>query len=384
MTEIDPDILSFTPFDAAPARLVIRPQAVVENWQRMRDLSGKARAAAVVKADAYGLGAEEIVPALYEAGCRDFFVAVPDEGMLARQVAPDARIFVLAGVWPGTESQFFDYDLVPVLASEDQVAFWTNAVSQAGDHPCALMVDTGMNRLGLSVDEAIALANDPTRPASFSPVLLMSHLACGDEPEHPLTKQQLESFQKLAAEYQGIESSLSNSAGITLGADYHFDLTRPGISIYGGSTGNPDFPPGAASVTAEARIIQFRDIKAGEGVSYGATFQPSRDTRLAVVGAGYADGFHRSQSGSGVPLRNAVPQGAVGFINGYRVPLAGRITMDLTIFDVTDVPDGEIRVGDYIELFGENIPLDEAATAAGTIGYELLTSLGNRYQRFYV
>ncbi|MCO6186546.1 alanine racemase [Rhizobium sp. L1K21] len=384
MTEFDPDTLSFTPFDAAPARLIIRPQAVVENWQRMQKLSGKARAAAVVKADAYGLGAEEIVPALYDAGCRDFFVAVPDEGMLAREVAPDARIFVLSGVWPGTEAQFFDYDLVPVLASEDQVAFWTNAVSQSGEHPCALMVDTGMNRLGLSVDEAIALANDPTRPASFSPVLLLSHLACGDEPEHPLTRQQLESFQKVAAVYEGIESSLSNSAGITLGADYHFDLTRPGISLYGGSTGNPDFKPGASVVTAEARIVQLRDIKAGEGVSYGATFRPTRDTRLAVVAAGYADGFHRSLSGSGVPLRQAVQQGAMGFVNGHRVPLAGRITMDLTIFDVTDVPDGDIRVGDYIELIGENILLDDVAKAAGTIGYELLTGLGNRYQRIYV
>ncbi len=384
MTDFDPDTLSFTPFEAAPARLIIRPQAVVENWCRMADLSGKARASAVVKADAYGLGAEDIVPALYDAGCRDFFVAVPDEGMLARQVAPDARIFVLAGAWPGTEQQFFDYDLVPVLASDDQVAFWMNAVSQAGDHPCALAVDTGMNRLGLSVDEAAELANDPTRPASFSPVLITSHLACGDAPGHPLNRQQLESFQKVAAEYESIESSLSNSAGIVLGADYHFDLTRPGISLYGGGTGNPEFKPGVAAVTAEARIVQIRNTKAGEGVSYGATFTAERDSRLAVVAAGYADGIHRSLSGSGVPLRQAVSQGASGFIAGHRVPLVGRITMDLSIFDVTDVPEGAIRTGDYIELFGENVLLDEAAKAAGTIGYELLTSLGNRYQRIYV
>ncbi len=383
MNDFDADTLSFTPFDAAPARLVIRPQAVVENWQRMQARSGKARASAVVKADAYGLGAEDIVPALYEAGCRDFFVAVPDEGMLARQVAPDARIFVLSGVWPGTEAQFFDYDLVPVLASEDQIACWTNAVSQAGDHPCALMVDTGMNRLGLTVDEAAELANDPTRPASFSPVLVMSHLACADRPDHPLNRQQLESFQRVATEFEGIESSLSNSAGTALGADYHFDLTRPGIALYGGA-GREDIPPGRAAVTAEARIVQLRNIKAGECVSYGATFTAERDTRLAVVAAGYADGIHRSLSGAGVPLRQAVPQGAVGFINGHRVPVAGRITMDLTIFDVTDAPHTEIRVGDYIELFGENVLLDEAARAAGTISYELLTSLGNRYQRAYV
>ncbi len=383
MNDFDADTLSFTSFDAAPARLVIRPQAVVENWQRMQARSGKARASAVVKADAYGLGAEDIVPALYEAGCRDFFVAVPDEGMLARQAAPEARIFVLSGVWPGTEEQFFNYDLVPVLASEDQIACWTNAVSQAGDHPCALMVDTGMNRLGLTVDEAAELANDPTRPASFSPVLVMSHLACADRPDHPLNRQQLESFQRVATEFEGIESSLSNSAGTALGADYHFDLTRPGIALYGGA-GREDIPPGRAAVTAEARIVQLRNIKAGECVSYGATFTAERDTRLAVVAAGYADGIHRSLSGAGVPLRQAVPQGAVGFINGHRVPVAGRITMDLTIFDVTDAPHTEIRVGDYIELFGENVLLDEAARAAGTISYELLTSLGNRYQRAYV
>ncbi len=384
MIDFDTDTLSFTPFDVAPARLVIRPQAVVENWRRMQAMSGKARASAVVKADAYGLGAEDIVPALYEAGCRDFFVAVPDEGMLARQVAPDARIFVLSGVWPGTEAQFFDYDLVPVLASEDQIACWTNAVSQAGDHPCALMVDTGMNRLGLTVDEAAELANDPTRPASFSPVLVMSHLACADRPDHPLNRQQLESFQQVATEFEGIESSLSNSAGTALGADYHFNVTRPGIALYGGGTGRADMSAGMSAVTAEARIVQLRNINAGECVSYGATFMASRDTRLAVVAAGYADGIHRSLSGEGVPLRQAVPQGAIGFINGHRVPVAGRITMDLTIFDVTDVPETEIRVGDYIELFGENIHLDEAASAAGTIGYELLTSLGNRYQRAYV
>lgn len=375
------DDLTFTPFEAAPSRLTIDLDALTENWRMLCKASGKARAGAAVKGDGYGLGIEAVVPALYDAGCRDMFVATPDEGMLARQFAPEARIFVLAGVWPGVEGQFFSHDLVPVLVSEEQIACWTNAVAFDEEHPCALMVDTGMNRLGLSVDEALALANDPTRPASFSPVLLLSHLACASDPAHPQNRKQLESFQTVAKAYEGVESSLANSPGIHLGADYHFDLTRPGIAIYGGEAvdgcGNPYQPV----VTAETRILQIRTAKAGETASYGAAHVLKRDSRLAIVSTGYADGYHRALSGAGVPLRQTVQQGGFGFIAGHRVPVAGRITMDLTIFDVTDVPEGDIQAGDYIELFGHNITLDDAARAAGTIGYELLTSLGNRYQR---
>jgi alanine racemase len=384
MTDELDDPLDFTTFEAAPARLTIDLGALVENWRMLGRASGKARAAAVVKADAYGLGIEEVVPALYDAGCRDFFVAVPDEGMLARQAAPDARIFVLSGVWPGAEGQFFAHDLVPVLVSDDQIACWTNATALGDDRPCALMVDTGMNRLGLSVDEALALASDPTRPASFSPVHVMSHLAVASDPSHPLNRQQAESFQQVVGAYEGIDSSLSSSAGIFLGSDYHFDMTRPGIALYGGEAVDGMKNPSLPVVTAETRILQIRQAKAGQGVSYGATHRLARDSRLAIVAAGYADGYHRSLSGAGVPLRQTVPQGGFGFIEGYRVPVVGRITMDLTIFDVTDVPENAIRVGDYIELFGHNILLDDAARAAGTIGYELLTSLGNRYQRIYV
>jgi alanine racemase len=382
-TEFDDD-LTFTPFEAAPSRLIIDLEALADNWRMLRSASGKARTGAAVKGDGYGLGIEAVVPTLYDAGCRDMFVATPDEGMLARQFAPDARIYVLSGVWPGVEGQFFSHDLVPVLISEEQIACWTNAVAFGDERPCALMVDTGMNRLGLSVDEALALADDPTRPASFAPVLLMSHLACASDTQHALNRKQLESFQTLAAAYEGVDSSLANSPGIFLGRDYHFDLTRPGIAIYGGEAVDGASNPAQPVVTAETRILQIRQAKAGEPVSYGATHVLTRDSRLAIVSSGYADGYHRSLSGSGVPLRQAVQQGGFGFIAGHRVPVVGRITMDLTIFDVTDVPEAEARAGDYIELFGRNILLDEAARAAGTIGYELLTSLGNRYQRDYI
>jgi alanine racemase len=212
----------------------------------------------------------------------------------------------------------------------------------------------------------------------------MSHLACGDDPANPMNRQQLESFRQVTAAFEGIESSLAASAGIFLGPEYHFDLTRPGIALYGAEAVNGMANPMRPVATAEARVIQTRNVKAGETVGYGRALRLDRDSRLAVVSAGYADGYMRSQSSGGVPLRQAVPQGGMGFIAGHRVPVAGRITMDLTIFDVTDVPEKLVKAGDYIELFGSNILVDDAARAAGTIGYEMLTSMGLRHQRHYV
>ncbi len=371
-------------FDAAPLRLTIDLSAIVENWRDMARRSGKARAAAVVKADAYGLGIEDVGAALYEAGARDFFVAVAEEGETLRSFAPDARIFVLSGIWPGREAIFFDNDLVPVIASEEQLAFWLGVLAEAGDYPYALHVDTGFNRLGVPLEDALALADDASRPASFSPVLVMSHLHSGDNPDSLLNRQQLESFRRVAAAFEGIESSLSSSAGIFLGEDYHFDLTRPGIAIYGGEAVNNMRNPMRPVVKAEARIIQIRKARKGDTVSYGGTYQLTRESRLAIVSAGYADGYLRSLSGSGLPLRQVVRDGAFGYVAGRKVPVVGRVTMDMTIFDVTDIPENEIRAGDYIELFGDNIALDDVARAGGTIGYELLTGLGLRYDRLYV
>jgi alanine racemase len=383
MTEVT-DSLEDDNFASAGIRLTVDLAALTENWRDMARRSGKARTAAVVKADAYGMGIEDAGEALYVAGARDFFVATVDEGVTLRLYAPEARIFVLAGIWPGTERRFFENDLVPVISSEEQLAFWMAVLADYGDYPCALHVDTGFNRLGLHIDEALALAEDVSRPASFAPVLVMSHLACGDDPASPMNRQQLESFCKVSSAYEGIESSLVASAGIFLGDDYHFDLTRPGISIYGGEAVNGMVNPMRPVATAEARVIQVRTVRAGESVSYGRALRLTRDSRLAVVSAGYADGYMRSQSSGGVPLRQAVPQGGQGFFEGCKVPVAGRITMDLTIFDVTDLPENLIRAGDYIELFGKNILVDDAARSAGTIGYEMLTSMGLRHERKYV
>ncbi|MFB9951206.1 alanine racemase [Rhizobium puerariae] len=384
MTEFETDLSASDDFDVAPVRLTVDLGALADNWREMARRSGRARAAAVVKADAYGLGIEDCGTALYEAGARDFFVAVAQEGATLRAYAPDARIYVLSGIWPGQEAIFYEHGLVPVLASEEQLAFWMSVTAEHGDHPCALQVDTGFNRLGLPPEEAIAFADDVSRPASFSPVLVLSHLHNGDTPSSDLNRRQLESFRRVAEAFEGIEASLSASAGIFLGPEYRFDLTRPGIALYGGEAVAGEPNPMKPVARAEARIIQIRDAKKGETVSYGGTHQLSRDSRLAIAAAGYADGYLRSLSGSGVPLRQVVEHGAFGFVAGRKVPVVGRITMDLTIFDVTDIAPSEIRAGDYIELFGPNMPLDDVARAAGTIGYELLTGLGLRYERRYV
>ncbi|NTF31392.1 alanine racemase [Rhizobium skierniewicense] len=371
-------------FDTAPLRLTVDLAALADNWRDMAKRSGEARTSAVVKADAYGMGIEDCGATLYHAGARDFFVATVAEGATLRPHAPEARIFVLSGIWPGQEAQLFNNDLVPVVASEEQLSFWMSLMADRGDHPFALHVDTGFNRLGLPLEDALYLADDPTRPASFDPVLVLSHLACADTPSSPMNRAQLESFRRVSAAFEGIESSLSASAGIFLGADYHFDLTRPGIALYGGEAVNDMTNPMRPVAKAEARIIQIRDAGEGQTVSYGGTFRLTRASRLAIAAVGYADGYHRSLSGSGIPLREMGYCGAYGFINGYEVPIAGRVTMDLTIFDVTDVPPNALRAGDYIELFGPNVPVDEVARAAGTIGYEMLTGLGLRYERQYL
>ncbi|RVH75600.1 alanine racemase, partial [Sinorhizobium medicae] len=318
------------------------------------------------------------------AGARDFFVASVEEGAELRPLVPEGRVYVLAGMWPGNEALFFENDLVPIINSQEQLAYFMAALSERGDHPCVLHVDTGMNRLGLSPEEALRLVHDPVRPASFSPVLVMSHLACADDPGHPMNRHQLQRFREVTAFFEGVPASLANSGGVFLGEDYHFDLTRPGIAVYGGEAVDGDVNPMKPVVIAEARIVQIRTVPSGESASYGASVRFGRDSRIATVAIGYADGYHRSVSGGGVTLRQAMPSGAFGFLHGRKVPHVGRVTMDLSLFDVTDLPESTVRAGDYIELFGRNIPIDDVARAGGTIGYELLTSLGRRYHRTYV
>jgi alanine racemase len=370
----------------AGGRLTIDVSALTENYRLLSRLSGGARTAGVVKADAYGLGLGVVVPALLAAGCADFFVALPEEGLAVRKLAPEARIFVLAGLFEAEAAPFYSQArLVPVLNTQRDIAIWeAHCGTQGSALPCAIHVDTGMNRLGLTEERVLAYARENVLTHAIEPVLLMSHLACADEPMHPLNRRQIESFRRVRAAFDGIEASLANSAGIFLGEAARFDLTRPGIALYGGQPVAGAPKPIRPVVTAEARIAQIRLVKAGGSASYGAAAALMRDTTIAVATVGYADGYHRAGSGAGVPLRAAVPQGAHGFISGRRVPVLGRVTMDLTLFDVTDCGPDAVQPGDHIELFGPNIPIDEAALAAGTIAYELLTSLGHRWQRHVV
>ena len=344
----------------------------------LAERSAPAETAGVVKADGYGLGIANVVPALLAEGCRTFFVALAAEGAEVRRVAPDARIFVLNGYFDGSAALYTEADLVPVAGSRRHVARWQ---AEAGSRPFALHVDTGMNRIGLSVDEAMAYAAEMRAGDAPRPVMVMSHLACADSPGDPRNRQQRESFQAVRAAFSGIESSLANSGGIFLGAPYHCDLTRPGIALYGGEAVDGTANPMRPVATLEARICAIREVPEGSPVSYGATHLLRRASRIATCSVGYADGYPRAASGSGVPLRRAPGPGAFAFAAGRRVPLVGRVTMDMTMFDVTDCAPGALAPGDHVELFGPNMPLDDVARAAGTIGYELLTGLGRRYAR---
>jgi len=365
--------------ELAGGRLDIDLAAIVANWRDLDRRSRPGRAAAVVKADAYGLGAARVVPALVATGCETFFVALPAEGAAIRPHAAEARIVVLEGAHAGSVGVLRGHGLIPALASMDQVRLWAE---KGGGAPCALQVDTGMNRLGLDVDEAVRLAGGGGLRGRLTIVHLMSHFTCADEPDDPLNRRQVEAFRQAVAAFGDVESSLSNSAGVLGGGAFGHAITRPGIALYGGEAVNGLANPMRPVVRLDARIVQVRSARAGETVSYGAAHRLSRDSRIAIASVGYADGYPRSGSGAGVPLRDAVGEGHAGFVGGHRAPLLGRVTMDLTCFDVTDVPEEALAAG-RIELIGPNRPLDDVARACGTIGYEILTGLGPRYRRRY-
>jgi len=351
--------------------LTIDLAALARNWRRLADHVAPAECAAAVKADAYGIGIEQAVPALWTAGCRTFFVALPEEGVDTRKAAPDAVIYVLGGFLADAAAAYADADLSAVLNHQQDLETWRRL---GPGKPAALHVDTGMNRLGFPHAEAERVAGSPAiREAGLA--LLISHLACADTRAHPKNVEQLALFGRLRRSFPGLASSLANSAGIRLGADYHFDMVRPGIALYGGDCLAD--PAMETVVTAEARVLQVRDAAAGESVGYGATEILKRPSRLAILAAGYADGYLRAAGAS-----DDRP-GAAVVIAGHRAPLVGRVSMDLMAVDVTDTP-AEVRPGDRAELFGPNMPIEEAAVAAGTISYELLTGLSRRAERRYV
>lgn len=343
-------------------RLTVDIAALAANWRYLARASGPATCGAAVKADGYGLGAREVVAALARAGCTEFFIASWSEAAALGPLPDGVRLAVLHGVQDGELAAALASPAVPVLSTAAQVARWRAA---APERDCDIMVDTGMNRLGLSVGEAMSGLLDGLRIDT-----LHSHLACADMPAHPLNAKQLAAFSAIVAAVSARRAALANSAGIMLGPDYAFGLTRPGLALYGGVPCAAAAGQIAPVVRLEARVVQVRDVPEGASVGYGATWVANCDSRVAVLNLGYGDGYPRALMASG-----RVSAG------GVACPLAGRISMDLFAVDVTAATGGNSVIeGDWLEVAFD---LLSAAAAAGISQYELLTGLGHRYQRVY-
>lgn len=356
------------------AVLTIDLGALRGNYRAVRAAAAPAAAGAVVKADAYGLGADRVAPALYREGCRDFFVAQLGEALALRSILPgDTRLFVMNGLQPGTERACAEAAIVPMLNSLEQVANWSvlGAVA-AAPLPAVLQFDSGMSRLGLMPDEARRLAAEPALLAGIEPLYVMSHLASADDPAELQSLDQLAAMRGVQALFPGVPLCLSNSGGIFLGPEFHGALVRPGIALYGGIPN-----PAAADVIKpvmrlDVPVIQTRIVPAGTRIGYGGDFVAPAEMRLAAIEAGYADGLPRHLGGFGA-----------AFHQDIRLPMVGRVSMDSAVIDISALPPGTLHLGSKLELIGPHQTLDAFAALADTIAYEILTRLGRRYQRVY-
>ena len=359
-------------------RLTVDLAALRRNWTALDKVSRSALTGAVVKADGYGVGLQQASRAFYQAGARFFFAATPDECVALRATLPeDAHIFVLDGLFPGAAPLYVGERLMPVLCSIPMLEEWLQACLARNEaFPAALHFDTGINRLGFRLHEA-SIVRRMIDQVGYAPQMVMSHLACADQPNHEKNRTQLALFSSVLAQFPGIPASLANSAGLMTDRDNHFQMVRPGIALYGGRAVAGRRNPMSRVVTLEAPVLQIKEVKTGESVGYGATYTVHRDSRLAIVAIGYADGFFRALSGS-----NNRPGGKVA-IGGHFAPVVGRVSMDMIGVDVTDLPEPPMP-GDMVEVLGPNISVDDQADVAGTIGYEILTSLKGRYSRNYV
>jgi alanine racemase len=357
--------------------LTVDLDAIIANWRKLEKTAVPAECAGVIKADAYGCGVDRVARALAGAGCKSFFVATLDEARAARAAVPSAAIYVLDGFFQNCGDVYAKLDARPVIGDLNELAEWDVFCRRSGwTGGAAIHIDTGMNRLGLTITEAQGIV--PRIVAGDHGItLVMSHLACAENLHHPLNAKQLAAFREIASLYSGVPASLSNSSGIFLGAQFQFDLVRPGAALYGVNPTPEADNPMQPVVDLKARIARIRNLERGETVGYGATWTTRRPTRLAIVSAGYADGYFRA-GGS-----NDGTRGAEVVVAGKRCPVAGRISMDLMAIDVTDLPNNAARRGQMVTLIGEGITVDELAHHFGTIGYEVLTSLGPRYARIY-
>lgn len=360
----------------AGGRLTIDLAALKANYHSLAAQVAPARAAAVVKANAYGLGADRVAPALAQAGCRDFFVAMLGEALSLRRHLPnDAKVYVLNGLPPGAEGACAAAAVIPVLNSVDQAERWLAEARRLGRRLAAVVqVDSGMSRLGLSRDELDGLLALAGFFDDVEVVLVMSHLACADTPSASANQEQLARFEALADRIgPGLPRSMANSGGCFISGDFHGDVARPGLALYGAAPIEGAASPVRPVVRLEARVIQLRTIPAGAGVGYGLTYVAPEERRIATVSVGYADGWPRRLGG-----RAAV------YFQGVRLPIIGRVSMDSMSLDVSALPEGVLSEGDFVELIGPQQSLEAVAAAADTIAYEILTGLGDRFARTYV
>ncbi len=383
-----PDITAGPPEIETGGVLTIDLAAIVKNWSALSRRVLPADCAAVVKADAYGCGIDAVAAALARAGCRTFFAAHVAEAAAVRAAVPDAVIYVLNGVPPRGTDAFARADARPVIGSMAEFLEWDAFRAATGWRgSAALHFDTGMNRLGLSIEEASAFT-PRVKKVDHGIALVMSHLACADTPNHPLNAQQITAFRDLRFQFRGIATSLANSSGIFLGPASHCDMVRPGAALFGVNPTPASQNLMEPVVGLRTRIVQVRDVARGAGVGYGAAFTTTRPTRIAVVSAGYADGYPRAAGGRA----NDKPErrwdrrdktAAQAIIADRRCAILGRISMDLMAFDITALPHDAVRRGDFATLIGNGITVDELASWSGTIGYEILTNLGRRHHRVW-
>jgi alanine racemase len=357
--------------------LTIDLAAIEANWRTLAHQALTVECGAVVKANGYGMGIEPVTATLAKAGCKTFFVADIAEARRVRSRAPEAEIYVLNGCSPENSTAFIEINARPVINSMTELAEWDAFVAthnwQGG---AALQVDTGMNRLGISAAEAAALA-PRAQTENHGITLLLSHLACAETPDHPLTKAQMKLFREIRGLYSGIPASIANSSGIYLGDPALYDLVRPGAALYGVNPTPARTNPMKGVVELTGRILQVHHVAKDETVGYGATWTAKRASRIVVVALGYADGLMRGASA------NDGRPGGMAVVAGKPCPIAGRISMDLVCLDVTDLPDGAARRGDIATFIGNGLSVDDFAAAAGTIGYEVLTRLGMRCHLVY-
>lgn len=369
------DAISAGAAGGATGYLTIDLGALKRNYSKLSGRLGKACAAAVVKADAYGLGAAPVSHALYEEGCRHFFVAQFAEAVALRPLlAADAQIFVLNGLQPGNEMVCAEMGIVPVANSIEQLEAWNGTgASLARVLPVVLQFDTGMSRLGIAPEDRAAVLAWLPAHRHVEVLFIMSHLASADDPMSEQNDEQLVEMGAVAEDFSGYDICFSNSGGVFLGDAYHGVLARPGIALYGGAPNSHRPNPMEPVVRLQVAVVQTRTVAAGAKVGYSATHVTGETRRLATIAAGYADGLPRSLS----------DRGAVYF-GATRLPIVGRVSMDSMTVDITDLPEDTLKLGSLVEILGPNQTLEDLARDAGTISYEILTSLGNRYHRQFV